>query len=609
MEALKVSSARGALRWHLPASRAWPRRSACRSCVRQIVASRGFATATTESPSSKPYYVTTPIFYVNAAPHVGHLYSMVLADVLKRWHVLGGQRAILCTGTDEHGIKVQQAAHLQSVNPKQLCDDNAAMFLNLAHKANIDCDRFIRTTDADHVDAVKHFWWLLNERGLIYESKHEGWYSVSDECFYTESAVEKCMDAFTGDVNMVSIETGSKVEWIEEKNYHFRMTTLKDKLLEFYKKNPNWVHPEPRMRQVVNWVQNNLEDLSISRPVSRLTWGIPVPDDESQTIYVWVDALINYITNAGFPGWTPGRETEGGWPADVHVIGKDIIRFHCVYWPALLLALDLPLPKRVLSHAHWTMDKTKMSKSLGNTVNPFFAIDRWGVDTMRFFLIYDGGIAEDADYNNERISQRYNSALKSRIGNLAQRVTMARQWNVRSAVKSVSLSRHRFKEAPRREMQLLFSAHDDSLSRLSAIPAECMKNLNPSQALRVIIHELAEADKFITATEPWAVVKDAEPLGRQQTVDMIIYLLAESLRIAGILLQPFMPEKATELLDLLGVATENRTLEHARPYCDFHYGKPIGVWATPGIKKQLFPNALLDESSPVPKTSRSGLIR
>ena len=422
---------------------------------------------------------------------------MVLADVLKRWQVLAGNKALLCTGTDEHGIKIQQAAAAHELAPKLFCDETAAKFRDLAAKAGVDYDRFIRTTDPDHVDAVKHFWFLLRERDLIYESKHEGWYCVSDECFYPDSAIEKRMDAFTGNVYMASVETGNRVEWTEEKNYHFRMTDLRDRLLHFYRDNPDWVTPAPRMAQVVDWVTNHLEDLSISRPVNRLSWGIRVPDDERQTIYVWVDALVNYLTFAGFPAdWAPGREEHGGWPADVHVIGKDILRFHCVYWPALLLALDLPPPRRVLSHSHWTMDHKKMSKSVGNVVNPFFAMDRWGVDTMRFYMVHDGGIADDADYNNFTIVGRYKSLLQGGLGNLTSRITRPKIWNLRDIVETMGQADAGVPGKTGSEIGDLIAAHRALLEQLASRVNEQMEQLNPSRALVEIMNAVVEVRSF-----------------------------------------------------------------------------------------------------------------
>lgn len=446
------------------------------------------------------------------APHVGHLYTMVLTDVLKRWQTLAGRRALLVTGTDEHGMKIQRAAALNDVAPKEFCDENSAKFETLAQKAQIDYDRFIRTTDPDHALAVDHFWFLLRERGLIYESKHEGWYCVSDECFYPESLVDKKQDAFTGEVYMASTESGNKVEWIEEKTYHFRMTALRDQLLEFYEQNPEWVTPASQMKQVVDWVKNNLEDLSISRPVDRLSWGIRVPDDPSQTIYVWVDALVNYLTMAGFPVWAPGEEQKGGWPADVHVIGKDILRFHCVYWPALLLAVGLPLPKKVLSHAHWTMNRAKMSKSLGNVVNPFYAIDRWGVDLVRFYMVHDGGIADDADYNNAIIVERYKKKLQSGLGNLTSRITRPNLWNVRDSVVAAGNERS---PTSNTEIEDALASHIVFLGGLAANVSEHMDRLNPSVALRRVMDAVDQVRLHPTPRPPHKDVQDSRSTDKQ----------------------------------------------------------------------------------------------
>jgi len=293
---------------------------------------------------------------------------------------------------------------------------------------------------------------LLQEKGYIYTQKHEGWYSVADEAFYPQSAVQPYLDPPTGrkimvrcrrrdhtqeaDSHQTSIETGSEVEWSSEENYHFRLSAFRDELLELYKYQPEWITPASRMKDVVQAVENGLEDLSISRPTERLSWGIRVPGDDTQTIYVWLDALMNYVTKAGYP-WTPGREQAGGWPADCHVIGKDIVRFHCIYWPAFLMALGLPLPRKILTHAHWTLGGSKMSKSTGRVVDPFLALERFGPDVMRCFLAHDGGLQDDANYDNSRIIALYNKLLNQALGNLASRVTRGKKWSVRGAVERI----------------------------------------------------------------------------------------------------------------------------------------------------------------------------
>lgn len=364
---------------------------------------------------------------------------MVLTDILKRWQLLHGRSAVLCTGTDEHGMKIQRAADKAGTEPKLFCDAGADVFKILAEKAALSNDYFVRTTGQRHKDAVQYAWHVLKERGYLYEAKHEGWYSVSDETFYPPSQVHLIVDPPTGRKIMTSIETGKEVEWTSELNYHFRLSAFRERLLELYADNPEFIVPSTRHNDVVASVIEGLKDLSVSRPSERLTWGITVPDDPSQTIYVWLDALLNYISVAGYP-WPPSsssnEHTTGPWPADVQVIGKDIIRFHTIYWPAFLMALDLPPPKQVLTHAHWTLGRQKMAKSTGNVVNPFFAIDRFGVDVMRFYLGHDGGIKEDSDYSNYHIIERYKKSLQGGLGNLCSRVVRGKGWSVRYAVQS-----------------------------------------------------------------------------------------------------------------------------------------------------------------------------
>jgi methionyl-tRNA synthetase len=523
------------------------------------------------------------------APHIGHMYSMVLADVFKRWQTLLGNKAFFCTGTDEHGLKVQQAAALADMDPKRLCDENAEKFEELARLSRIDYDRFMRTTDRDHVQAVEHFWFLLREKGLIYETKHEGWYSVSDECFYPESRVVKHQEKFTGAVYMASAETNNKVEWVEEKNYCFRMTALKDRLLDFYEKNPEWIVPSSRMNEVVEWVKNHFEDLSISRPVQRLSWGIRVPDDPSQTIYVWVDALINYITAAGFPGWAPGESHKGGWPADVHVVGKDILRFHCVYWPALLMALDLPLPKKVLVHSHWTLNNAKMSKSVGNVVNPLYAINRWGVDTARFYLLSEAGIANDANYSNDTLVVKYKKHLQWGFGNLLGRLTRPKVWNVRRIVEEAIIP---LDSAMPKEMKRSLRELEAQLNDLAPTVARRMEKHNPVDAIRKIVSISTSLNEILTETAPWSLVKSTK-LADKEAADKVLFLVAEGLRISGILLQAFLPDKAAQMLDVLGVAQDKRTFAHAVPRCDPDYGVPM---VDPGTHRGdgLFPPLIED---------------
>jgi methionyl-tRNA synthetase len=430
-----------------------------------------------------------------------------LTDILKRWQILlGDDRATLLTGTDEHGMKIQKAAQKAGLDVKLFCDKHMSQFKLLSQRVDISYNHFIRTTDAVHRKAVEHFWQELNHRGYIYESKHEGWYSVSDETFFPQSSVHLVLDPSTGRKHMASMETGREVEWTSEVNYHFRLSQFRDRLLQHYKENPDFIIPASRQSFIVKEVENGLQDLSVSRPASRLQWGIAVPNDESQTIYVWLDALINYLTYAGYP-FAPGNEKASIWPPNCQVIGKDIIKFHCIYWPAFLMALDIPLPKQFLTHAFWTMNREKMSKSVGNVVNPFFAIDRFDPDTMRYYMANDGGLVDDADYDNLYIVDRYKKSLQGGLGNLVSRIIRGKKWDVRESVRNAEKSEGHPSPQKRFESNTMEKAESGQISTSSVnttsnreramlrtqmestprLAAQHMKELNPRSALHSIM--------------------------------------------------------------------------------------------------------------------------
>lgn len=554
----------------------------------------------TEQDRFRPFYATSPIFYVNAEPHAGHLYTLVLTDVLKRWEVLkGDKQAALLTGTDEHGLKVQKAAEAKDISPKQLCDKNAAVFLDLAKAANISFDRFIRTTDGDHKIAVEHFWKQLKERGYIYESTHEGWYSVSDETFYPESQIHLIIDPPTGRKIYASKETGKEVEWTSERNYHFRLSAFRDRLLEHYRQHPNFIVPAQRMNFIKNEVEAGLSDLSVSRPSARLQWGIRVPGDETQTIYVWLDALINYITATGYP--TGEGDKHKLWPPNVQVIGKDIIRFHCIYWPAFLMALDLPLPRAFLTHAHWTMGKFKMSKSLGNGVNPFIAFQRYGVDSIRYFMIHDGGIVDDASYDNSFIVERYKKDLQDGLGNLVARLLKGRQWNIGRSISET------FNGDVDLDQDLRIENMITLMNETAPAADKLMQNLNPRSALHTIIELVYRTNVFFNEMEPWMLSRRKEDAAAQDLLRQTICTTAEAVRIACILLQPIMPEKMTEALDQMRVAPDKRTFQHARYGGDTTYADGAGeaiqeMWNTRVWRKtrksmdmSLFPGLITED--------------
>lgn len=541
---------------------------------------------------------------------------MILTDVLKRWQQLKGREALLCTGTDEHGMKIQQAAAKAMAEPQTFCDKGAEVFRELGASVQLSHDHFMRTTAQRHKDAVEYAWQMLEDRGFIYESSHQGWYSVSDETFYPSSQVHLIVDPPTGRKIHVSIETGSEVEWQSERNYHFRLSSFESRLLAWYRENPDWIVPRARMEDVISQVSAGLEDLSVSRPADRLQWGIRVPTDSSQTIYVWLDALLNYASAAGYPFTTPGHESEGGWPADVHVVGKDIVRFHCIYWPAFLMALELPLPKQILTHAHWTLGRQKMAKSTGNVVNPFFALERFGSETMRYYLVRDGGIEDDSDYDNRFIIERYKKNLQGGLGNLVSRIMRGKGWDVPRAVSKFS---HDSSSGKLKDSALGKVVDNDAArfhGRLRAFPEQTeqhMRELHPNRALQAIDKAVSDANGELHRSSPWTLVtqlrgimadttgnelhelskQGSSPEQLEDQIDSSIYLCAETLRLVGIQLQPFMPDTSGRLLDMLGVKEDRRSWGWCQLGKDWEYGTPF-VDIGKGEKGVLFPALMSD---------------
>ncbi|KAL7795343.1 tRNA synthetases class I (M) domain-containing protein [Trichoderma ceciliae] len=555
----------------------------CPSCRTNSAPVRRWNSSQTSggASSEKPYYITTPIFYVNAAPHIGHLYTMVLTDVIKRWQQLKGKEAFLCTGTDEHGMKIQRAAMKHGMEPKEFCDGNSSKFRELVAASNISNDFFIRTTDQEHKEAVAQFWLHLKHATTeslgLYKGVHEGWYCVSDECFYPEDLVRPSIVPQTGKKIMVSTETDNEVEWIKEETWFFPLTKYKDALLRIYDENPGWIKPAHRMAEARDWIENHLEDLSVTRPATRLNWGVADPEDKDQTIYVWVDALINYITKAGYGSrWHSAKDDMGIWPANLQVIGKDILRFHTIYWPALLIALGLPVPKGFLCHNHWTMSNRKMSKSLGNVVNPFFAIQRWGIDPLRYFLMRNASLNKDMSYSNQLIGTVYMKELQANIGNLFYRIAKPKssaRWSTLEAVtafRNGKLNVWADIHDPSESMATYFSLEGHLAESPLAFGKE-MDDYNTSGAIRVIFELLRETNRYVTDATPWDLVKIQSSESRS-LLNWVIFNSAEALRIAGILLQPIMPTKASELLDALGVRSDRRTLEFAAKGRDADYG-------------------------------------
>ncbi|KAI8833045.1 Methionyl/Leucyl tRNA synthetase [Chytridium lagenaria] len=377
---------------------------------------------TSSRPLSGSNLITTPIFYVNAKPHIGHLYSAVLADVLKRWSVFRRVPCFLSTGTDEHGLKIQEASAKAGVDPGTFCASVSESFRGLFDRGNVSYDDYIRTAEPRHYAAVQHLWKKLEKSGYIYKGVHEGWYSISDETFFPETQVEKQFKK-DGSTQMISKETGKVVEWSSEQNYKFRLSAFKEFLREWLKSNPEVIYPKAQYLNVLRAVEgdNALSDISVSRPSSRLQWGIPVPQDPSQVIYVWLDALTNYLTVTGYPWESRNEEVKAvAWPPKYHIVGKDIIKFHAIYWPAFLLAAGLELPQKIICHSHWLHNNEKMSKSLGNVVDPDELLKTYGSDVTRYFFIRDGSIEHDSEFSWASIDKRYRE-LGIHLGNLLSR--------------------------------------------------------------------------------------------------------------------------------------------------------------------------------------------
>jgi len=479
----------------------------------------------------EPFYITTAISYPNGAPHIGHAYEVVAADAIARFKRIDGYDVFFMTGTDEHGLKIQQTADRAGTTPKALVDEMAAKFRAMADRLDCSYDRFIRTTDADHLPSTHELWRRMQERGDIYLSKYSGWYSVRDEAYYDEAELTRQADGSW------LAPTGTPVEWIEEESYFFRLSAYEDRLLAHYAQHPEFISPPTRRNEIVSFVRSGLQDLSISR--TTFAWGLPVPGDDKHVMYVWIDALNNYLTGTGFPDEaSPGRHY---WPADVHIIGKDIVRFHTVYWPAFLMSAELPLPKRVFGHGFLFNRGEKMSKSVGNVIDPFELADTYGVDQLRYFFLREVPFGQDGNYSHEAIVARINADLANDLGNLAQRSLSMIDKNCGASVPT---------PGP------LSQADEDILWLADALPGKVRAALSEyalHTALSDIWAVVAEANRYFASQEPW-VLRKQDPA----RMASVLYVTAEVLRAVGILAQPFVPEAASRLLDLLGVAPEAR---------------------------------------------------
>jgi methionyl-tRNA synthetase len=486
----------------------------------------------------KRYYITTPIYYVNDVPHIGHVYTTLACDVLARFMRLDGAKVFFLTGTDEHGQKVEKSAIKAGLTPQQFTDNVSANFRALGPVLNFSNDDFIRTTEPRHVAASQEIWRAMAARKTpkgndnIYLGAYSGWYAVRDEAYYDESELT------TGPDGKKRAASGAEAEWVEEPSYFFRLSDWTEWLLDFYKDQPDAVGPNTRLNEVRSFVGQGLHDLSISR--TTFGWGIKVPGDEKHVMYVWLDALTNYITAAGYPD-IDGEKFKTFWPADLHMVGKDIVRFHTVYWPAFLAAAGLPTPKRVFAHGWWTIEGQKMSKSLGNAVEPVKLVEQYGLDQVRYFLLREVPFGQDGDFSRAAIIRRTNTDLANDLGNLSQRVLSFIAKNAGASVPTPGT----------------FTDADNTMLAATAGLLETMRAELDQQAfhkaLEAVFAAIAESNRYVDTQAPWSLRK-TDP-ARMATV---LYVLTETLRRVGLLLQPFMPDTMAKLLDQLAVAGDAR---------------------------------------------------
>ena len=479
---------------------------------------------------NKNFYITTPIYYPSAKPHMGHAYSSITADFFARFKRIDGFKVHFLTGTDEHGLKIQRAAESKNIDPQIFCDEISQTFRNLSSTLNLSNTDFIRTTEDRHKKTVQYLWSQLEKNDDIYLSKYSGWYSVSDEAFYTEEEISEKED------NKIATSSGSLVEWIEEESYFFRLSKWQDSLLEYYENNPDFISPKSRKNEVISFVKSGLKDLSISRKA--FSWGIKVPNNPEHVIYVWLDALTNYISALNYPN-TDDDLFKNFWPASVHLIGKDILRFHAVYWPAFLMAAKITLPNKVYGHGWILSGDEKMSKSKGNILDPLDIIETYGLDPLRYYLIKEVSFGNDGNISQDRLEDCINSDLANNYGNLCQRVTAFAEKNCQSKVPDIK----NFIE----EDLLMLNKFSDNMSLIR----KEIDNQNINYYINFIINALFEANKYFNDQEPWK--KKDKP----QRLATIIYTSLEMIRKITFMLYPIIPESAIKALNIFGLKEED----------------------------------------------------
>ena len=500
--------------------------------------------------SGKNFFITTPIYYPSGKPHMGHAYSSIIADVFARLKRIQNYNVKFLTGTDEHGLKIQREAEKNNKNPQEFCDDISLKFRNLSKTLNLTNDDFIRTTEKRHHKAVKEIWNRLVSSNDIYLSKYSGWYSVSDEAFYSDEEID------TKDNLKVSKISGSKVEWVEEESFFFKLSSWQNKLLEFYKSKPDFILPKSRKNEVVEFVKSGLKDLSVSR--TSFSWGIPVPENSKHVIYVWLDALTNYLSALEFPD-EKNIKYKQFWPADIHIIGKDILRFHAVYWPAFLMAAKIPLPKRVYGDGWILSEEKKMSKSIGNILDPLDIIKNYGIDQLRYYLIKEVSLGNDGNVSLENLKNCINNDLANNYGNLCQRVFAFLKKNCNNKIpKSNSVTN---------EGKSLTTKLKKDIKRLN----EFIDKQDLNNYIKQVIEYSFDSNKYFNDSQPWSLKKTDV-----KKMNSILYSIVEQIKNISILLLPIMPISANKILDIINVKKELRNIDEIDSNKSLNHDKELG---------------------------------
>ena len=475
---------------------------------------------------NKNFYITTPIYYPSAKPHMGHAYSSIIADFFARFKKIDGFNVCFLTGTDEHGLKIQRAAEKKGMDTLNFCDEISKTFRDLSKTLNLTNTDFIRTTESRHKKAVQNLWGELKKNGDIYLSKYSGWYSVSDEAFYSDNEIEEVNE------RKIAISSKSAVEWVDEESYFFKLSKWEKPLLDYYKENPTFISPQSRKNEVISFVKSGLKDLSVSR--KSFSWGIPVPNNSEHVIYVWLDALTNYISALNYPD-THDEKFKKFWPASLHLIGKDILRFHAIYWPAFLLAAKLPLPKKIYGHGWILSGDEKMSKSKGNILDPIEIIERYGLDPLRYYLIKEVSFGNDGNISQERLEDCINSDLANNFGNLCQRVTAFTVKNCKGKIPN----KVKFEND---DLKIL-----DKFKHNIDLIRDKIDNQDVNFYINFIINTLFETNKYFNDQEPW---KKKDDIPRLNT---IVYTALEIIRKISYMLYPIIPQSSLKALKIFSI--------------------------------------------------------